>query len=84
MKRHVLFKCNFRLVWNLVLDTWFTVTCNGKSKVHERQTLLRKLIVTSLALDFVLLGQAAPTVGQVSDGTGTIAQAGTSTTIIHE
>jgi hypothetical protein len=84
MKRYALFKRNLRLVWNLVLNIWFTVTSNGNSKVHERQTLLHKLIVISLALAFAPPAQAASTGGQVSAGTGTIAQAGTTTTIIHE
>lgn len=84
MERHAFFIRNLGLVWNLLLNTWFTVTSNGNSKVHESQTLRYKLIVTSLALALAPLAQAAPTGGQVREGTGTIAQAGTTTTIIHE
>jgi len=64
MERHALFKCNLRLVWNLVLNTWFTVTSNGNSKVHEKQTLRRKLIVTSLALAFAPLAKPHPPAGK--------------------
>jgi hypothetical protein len=82
MKRHALFKRNLRLVWSRVLNTWFTVTSYGISKVHVRWTLRCKFIVTSLALAFASMTQAPPTGGQVSAGTGTVALARTSTAII--
>jgi filamentous hemagglutinin family protein len=73
----------YRLVWNQILNIWVAVSehANGRGKSIAG----RKLVAAALALTasglLAPLARAEPTGGQISAGTGSIAQAGTQTTI---
>jgi filamentous hemagglutinin family protein len=77
MKRHASMNRIYRLVWSRVWNAWVAVaeTVRGRGKGSNR-----KLIAAALALSAVI-AQAAPVGGQVAIGTGSISQAGSTTTI---
>ena len=77
MKRHASMNRAYRLIWSPVLNAWIAVAENARGR---GKGTARKLIAAALLLfpGFVL---AAPTGGQVVSGSGSITQAGTTTTI---
>jgi filamentous hemagglutinin family protein len=83
MKSHASMNRIYRLVWSQALSIWVAVAENAKG--HGKSVSGLKLVAAALALTggaFLMpLAQAGPTGGQVSAGAGSIAQAGTSTTI---
>ncbi len=83
MKRHASMNRIYRLVWNATLGVMVAVAENAKGR--GKSVSGRKLIAAALALTggALMLPQAmaGPTGGQISAGTGVIAQAGSNTTI---
>ncbi len=83
MKRHASMNRIYRLVWNATLGVMVAVAENAKGR--GKSVSGRKLIAAALALTGGALmlppAMAGPTGGQVSAGTGAIAQAGLNTTI---
>jgi filamentous hemagglutinin family protein len=69
----------YRLVWNHVLNAWVAVSENAKGR--GKSASARKCIVGAIAALCGPMALAAPTGGQVSAGSGAIAQAGLNTTI---
>jgi filamentous hemagglutinin family protein len=79
MNRHASMNRIFRLVWNESLDAYVPAaeTARGRGKSSKR-----KLIAAALSLSAGIgIAQAGPTGGQVTGGSGTIAQSGSTTTI---
>jgi len=77
MNRHASMNRIFRLVWNESLNAYVPAaeTARGRGKGSKR-----KLIAAALSLS-AGIAQAAPTGGQVTGGSGSISQAGSTTTI---
>lgn len=73
----------YRLIWSQVLNTW--VCCAENARGRGKSASSRKLIVGSMAFAGSALlataALAAPTGGQISAGSGAIAQTGLNTTI---
>ncbi|MDQ2820149.1 MAG: YDG domain-containing protein [Pseudomonadota bacterium] len=80
MHRHASLNRIFRLVWSHVHQAWVAVseTSRGRGKGTNR-----KLLLAAAALAASQMAQAGPTGGQVTNGSGTVNQAGTTTTIIQ-
>jgi filamentous hemagglutinin family protein len=78
MKRHASMNRIYRLVWNQALSAWIAVAehATGRGKGGRR----RLAAALALALS-ANLAQAAPSGGQVTAGSGSISQSGTTTTI---
>jgi len=74
----------YRLVWNHIAHAWVccaeTAKGRGKSSGGRKSRLIGAITLTAAALACTL-AQAGPTGGQVSAGSGTIAQSGLNTTI---
>lgn len=83
MKRHASMNRIYRLVWNPTSGMLVAVAENAKG--HSKSISKRKLIAAAFVFTGSVflspLATAEPTGGQVSAGAGTIAQAGTTTTI---
>ena len=79
MHRHASLNRIFRLVWSHVHQAWVAVseTSRGRGKGTRRKLLL----AAAAALAASGLAQAGPTGGLVTNGSGTVNQAGTTTTI---
>jgi filamentous hemagglutinin family protein len=77
MNRHASMNRIFRLVWNESLNAYVPVaeTARGRGKSSHR-----KLLAAALSLS-AGIAQAGPTGGQVTGGSGTITQGGSTTTI---
>jgi filamentous hemagglutinin family protein len=77
MNRHASMNRIFRLVWNESLNAYVPAaeTARGRGKSSKR-----KLIAAALSLS-AGIAQAGPTGGQVTGGSGTITQSGSTTTI---
>jgi filamentous hemagglutinin family protein len=77
MKRHASINRAYRLVWNQVLDAWVAVAENarGRGKGSCRELVA---VALSIATTHAL---ASPSGGQVTAGSGSIAQSGATTTI---
>ena len=77
MKSHASMNHIYRLVWNQVLSAWVAVaeTARGRGKGSSRKLVAAALSLTSA------VALAGPDGGQVVAGTGSIAQAGSTTTI---
>jgi filamentous hemagglutinin family protein len=77
MNRHASMNRIFRLVWNESLNAYVPAaeTARGRGKSSHR-----KLIAAALSLS-AGIAQAGPTGGQVTGGSGTITQGGSTTTI---
>jgi filamentous hemagglutinin family protein len=73
--------CIYRLVWNRALNALVAVSENAKGRGKSGSA--RKCIVGALAL-FSPMVLAAPTEGQISAGSGAIAQSGANTTITQQ
>jgi filamentous hemagglutinin family protein len=78
MNNHAALNKIFRLIWSQVHQTWIAVseTTRGQGKKASRLTGIAAPLL--IAFPFA---QAGPLGGQVSQGTGTIAQAKTTTTV---
>jgi len=78
MNRHASMNRSFRLVWNESLSVYVLVaeTTRGQSKSSKR-----KLIAAALSLSAGIAQAGGPTGGQVTGGSGTITQSGSTTTI---
>ncbi|RYE94582.1 MAG: filamentous hemagglutinin N-terminal domain-containing protein, partial [Oxalobacteraceae bacterium] len=78
MDRHASINRIYRLVWSHVHKTWVVVaeTARGRGKKTNR-----KLLAATALAAAAQLAHAGPTGGQVTAGSGTIQQAGTTTTI---
>lgn len=71
----------YRLVWNYTLNTWVAVAENAKGR-GKSTVSGRKLIALALAAAIgPMAANAAPLGGEITSGTGTIAQAGAVTNI---
>lgn len=86
MKRHSSLNHIYRLVWSQFHNTWVAVAENVKGR--GKSVSARKLIAAALALTLSTfltpLAQAGPTGGQISAGSGSIAQASVNTTITQQ
>jgi filamentous hemagglutinin family protein len=82
MKRHASLNRIYRLIWNRLSNTWVAVSENAKG---QGKSSSRKLVAGALALTggvfLTPMAMAGPTGGQVTAGSGSIAQAGANTTI---
>jgi filamentous hemagglutinin family protein len=80
MKRHGSMNRRYRLVWSTVLGTWVVAaeTARGTCRGGARAAAGALLLAGALA---PLLSQAGPQDGQVTSGSASISQSGSSTTI---
>jgi len=81
MKRRATLNRAYRLVWNQISSAWVAVAENAKGR--GKPVSVRKLVAAALAL-MAPLAYAAPGGGQITAGTGAIAQTGVSTTITQQ
>jgi filamentous hemagglutinin family protein len=77
MKRHASMNRIYRLIWSQVLNAWVAVAENSKGRGKRSG---RKLVAACLTLS-TALAHASPIGGQVTAGTGSISQPGSTTTI---
>src|SRR3989304_394020 len=80
MKYHNSMNRICRLVWSQVQNTWVVATGDTKGRGNSKSVFKPKLMAVTLAL-LSPAAFAAPMDGQISAGSGGIAQAGTTTTI---
>ena len=69
----------YRLVWSHVLSTWIAVSENAKGR--GKSASAKPCVVGAIVALVSPLALAAPTGGQISAGSGSIAQSGLNTTI---
>ena len=85
MKRHASLNRIYRLVWNQALSAWVAVAecARGRGKSSARRKLIVNVAAAAAALALAMspYAQAGPTDGQVVAGSGSITQAGHTTTI---
>ncbi|HEY4697076.1 MAG TPA: YDG domain-containing protein, partial [Gallionella sp.] len=83
MKYHNSMNRICRLVWSQVQNTWVVATGDTKERGNSKSVFKPKLMAVTLAL-LSPAAFAAPMDGQISAGSGGIAQAGTTTTITQQ
>ncbi len=78
MQGHASLNRIYRLVWSQVHRCWIAVSevTRGKGKRANRKPIISAFLLVS-----PLLAQASPSGGQVTAGSGTISQSGTTTTV---
>src|SRR5665647_2832176 len=83
MKSHASMNRIYRLVWNHTLGVMVAVAENakGRGKSSTSRGLVAGAVALTGGLFLAPFAQAGPTGGQVSAGSGTIAQVGLNTTI---
>lgn len=77
MQRHGSMNHIYRLVWSTVANCWVAVAENTRGRGEGTR---RKLVAAALSVGS-LAAQAGPTGGQVTAGSGNIAQSGATTTV---
>src|SRR4030065_859710 len=83
MKYHNSMNRICRLVWSQVQNTWVVATGDTKERGNSKSVFKPKLMAVTLAL-LSPAAFAAPMDGQISAGSGGIAQAGSTTTITQQ
>ncbi|MQM31610.1 MAG: filamentous hemagglutinin, partial [Candidatus Accumulibacter phosphatis] len=73
----------YRIVWSQVLDAWVAVAEITRARGKTAKTSHRRLtsVVAALLSLSASLAQGAPAGGQIASGSGSISQAGTTTTV---
>src|SRR6202040_2172390 len=80
MNRHGSMNRVYRLIWSAVRNVWIPVA----EKTRGGRRACRTLVVVTLALGAAYAQAGGPSGGQVTAGTGSIAQSGAITTITQE